>query len=211
MNRYRCGFDQIGQYRLLDEGKRALVPIDGKLFWYLGYGSSNLSRAVLVHLFEEVFKRWEAVLHPLSFVQTEEVSEVHIQLYFGAQQHSHLGACPFAFDGKKGILAHAFPTRSGQLSGHIHFDDAEQWYSPFEGTTPKEGIDLFQVALHEVGHVLGLGHSEVEEAIMYAYYDGSRQGLHADDVEGAQVLYRDYLRSSFWTWLKEWWSRWFVL
>ncbi len=222
MGRYRCGFEQLGQYRLLDEGKRALVPVDGMFFWYLGNESKDLSRASLLQIFEAVFEAWGKALDPLVFVRTEDKKQVHIQLYFGAHEHVELDACPFAFDGKNGILAHAFPKGSGQLSGHIHFDESEMWSPLSFGHLPKvekisplptassrmeeDGIDLFQVALHEVGHVLGLGHSEIEEAIMYAFYDGIRQGLHSDDVDGVQVLYQNYLRSSFWNWWKAWWG-----
>ena len=53
------------------------------------------------------------------------------------------------------------------------------------------GINLLQVAVHEFGHSLGLGHSDQKSAIMYAYYRGyvPNMALDADDVNGIQTLY----------------------
>jgi hypothetical protein len=48
---------------------------------------------------------------------------------------------------------------------------------------------LQTVYLHEVGHALGLGHSSIVEAVMYAYYGGPRCSLHQDDIDGVSSLY----------------------
>jgi hypothetical protein len=45
------------------------------------------------------------------------------------------------------------------------------------------------VALHEIGHLLGLAHSQDTNAIMYAYYAEDRNALRADDIAGVQSLY----------------------
>ena len=51
------------------------------------------------------------------------------------------------------------------------------------------GINLFQVAAHEIGHVLGLVHSNINKTVMAAFYDGYEPDfkLHADDIERIQV------------------------
>ena len=52
------------------------------------------------------------------------------------------------------------------------------------------GNCLFQIAVHEIGHSLGLDHSENPLAVMYptsyVFYDPSFK-LHRDDIEGIQV------------------------
>ena len=41
-----------------------------------------------------------------------------------------------------------------------------------------------------IGHLLGLGHSEVEGAIMWpAIHSAVTQGLHRDDINGIKGLY----------------------
>lgn len=49
--------------------------------------------------------------------------------------------------------------------------------------------DAQTVFLHENGHVVGLGHSDITGAVMYAYYSGGRCQLHQDDKDGISSLY----------------------
>ncbi len=49
--------------------------------------------------------------------------------------------------------------------------------------------DLYSVALHEIGHSLGLGHSTDYYAAMYPYYTGVLPGLDSDDIAGIQSVY----------------------
>jgi hypothetical protein len=49
------------------------------------------------------------------------------------------------------------------------------------------------VALHEVGHVLGLDHTDINQASMFPLMDDSMEGtvdLHEDDINGASTLYK---------------------
>jgi len=50
-------------------------------------------------------------------------------------------------------------------------------------------FDVRTVLLHELGHVLGLGHSDVTESVMFASYQGLRHTLYPDDECGIQELY----------------------
>ncbi|CAI0455689.1 unnamed protein product [Linum tenue] len=61
------------------------------------------------------------------------------------------------FDGEGGVLAHAFAPENGRF----HYDGDERW-----GIRNPGAFDLETVALHEIGHLLGLGHSDVREAVM---------------------------------------------
>ena len=89
-----------------------------------------------------------------------------------------------AFDKSGGTLAHAFFPQQGRASGDIHFDDDEFWT-----LGSFSGINLTQVAVHEIGHSLGLEHTNVRGAIMFPSYEGYRPELDlaSDDIAGIQV------------------------
>jgi hypothetical protein len=60
----------------------------------------------------------------------------------------------------------------------------------FRWTTGSgSGYDVETVLLHEIGHTLGLDHSSVSAAVMYATYAGVRRSLHEDDKRGVTYLY----------------------
>ena len=80
-------------------------------------------------------------------------------------------------------MAHAyFP----QYGGDAHFDDEEYW--TIDSYT---GTNLFQVAAHELGHSLGLGHSSTRESLMAPFYQRYKPNfrLSKDDILGIQSLY----------------------
>lgn len=117
---------------------------------------------------------------------TEVLNGGDIQIGFAVRDHGD----GFPFDGTNGVLAHAFfpPPNGGGFSGQVHFDDDELWTDlpQLFGTQP---IDLVTVAAHEIGHALGLGHSNVQCALMNPFYNGSHRYLSQDDIDGIQSIY----------------------
>ncbi len=92
-----------------------------------------------------------------------------------------------------GILAHAdFPPGCGIISDSLpkplHFDDSEHAWSV--GAVPG-AFDIETVALHEMGHILGLQHSDVPGSVMFPTVDDNftKRALTADDLSGIRQLY----------------------
>jgi putative cell wall-binding protein len=91
------------------------------------------------------------------------------------------------FDGAGGVLAHATIGDVSPIQAALHFDDAHVWV---DSTTPGPGqFDLETVALHELGHVLGLRHSPEPSAVMFDAYSGPRRQLTPDDVARIRQYY----------------------
>jgi len=80
------------------------------------------------------------------------------------------------------VLAHAYSPGRASISGDVHFDQTDNW------TIDTSGISIFWVALHEIGHSLGLGHS-TDDTIMGELYNPSLMALTPDDIAGIQYLY----------------------
>ncbi len=127
----------------------------------------------------------------IRFVEVTLENNADIRILWGTGNHGDpidCGACDF--DGQNGILAHAFfpPPNLGDFAGDMHFDDSELWTLDLRNSGAQP-IDLVTVAAHELGHSLGLDHTNVPNSLMNAIYNGSHRFLGADDIEGIQALY----------------------
>ena len=61
-----------------------------------------------------------------------------------------------------------------------------------EEATEKEAVNLSRVTTHEVGHLLGVDHSEDTKAVMYYAMEVGDQGvsrLKEDDIQAVTLLY----------------------
>jgi len=103
--------------------------------------------------------------------------------------------CSAALDSPGGTLAHAFyPTGNGNDVTEVHVDKSEPWHIPIN-KNPADKMYLLQTLVYEVGHTLGLSHSEHEDSIMFAYsimYASSNPfpvKLSLEDILNIQRLY----------------------
>uniref|UniRef100_A0A3B4ZJ76 Matrix metallopeptidase 21 n=1 Tax=Stegastes partitus TaxID=144197 RepID=A0A3B4ZJ76_9TELE len=142
-----------------------------------GY-SSQLTVEEQRYVFRLAFRMWSEV-SPLEFVEDTKspLEDVDIRLGFGTR---HLG-CNQKFDGTGQEFAHAW------FLGDIHFDDDEHFTAPNAGS----GISLLKVAVHEIGHVLGLPHIYRPGSIMQPSYLPQESGFEVDwmDRKAIQHLY----------------------
>jgi len=84
-----------------------------------------------------------------------------------------------------GVLGETFlppPFNGGTDAGDMFLNSAASWQI-------NNDYDLETVAIHEFGHALGLGESQITTACMYADYNGIKQSLTTDDINGIQSVW----------------------
>ncbi|KAJ6344418.1 hypothetical protein OIU76_006022 [Salix suchowensis] len=142
----------------------------------------SLSLSDIKQVFKRAFEKWGSVI-PVSFVETDDY--VFADMKIGFYSGDHGDGEPF--DGVLGVLAHSFSPESGRF----HLDARETWAVDFDVEKSNVAVDLESVAVHEIGHLLGLGHSSDEKAVMYPSLKPREQklDLSVDDVQGVQALY----------------------
>ncbi len=152
----------------------------------------DLSLSEIRMAIEEALDLW-AGFAPLKFIEAQDsgpaVDAAHTP--YSPDDHPDIRFGHHAIDGDSGVLAHVadFPVGTG-IAGDIHFDNGDTWSIGPSGSS----IDLIEVAVHEIGHALGLYHEFVAEAIMNPFYGERYNGfgtsfLLDDDVAGIQSLY----------------------
>ncbi|KAI3891910.1 hypothetical protein MKX03_026318 [Papaver bracteatum] len=130
---------------------------------------------------ERAFSTWSSVI-PVNFTETQNYRHANIKIgfYYG----DHGDGSPF----DDTTLAHATGPGTGT---YLHFNAGIRWAVDFHSEKSKNAYDLESVAIHEIGHVLGLEHSSIFEAVMWPSIPPRTKNadLALDDVKGAQALY----------------------
>ncbi|KAM4828209.1 macrophage metalloelastase [Thomomys bottae] len=176
MHTPRCGVPDAHDFRTLP---RRPVWNKRHLTYRIHNYTPDLKNKDVDYAIQKAFQVWSDVT-PLKFRKTY-AGDADIVILFAHREHGDFSS----FDGRGGILAHAYGPGSG-IGGDAHFDEAEIWSNNLKGT------NLFLVAVHELGHSLGLDHSNDPKAIMfptYSYRDPNTFPLSDDDIRGIQSLY----------------------
>ncbi len=185
MSQPRCGNAD------LDHGLRFQLKCPSKslnLTFRFSKGTPDIPDIAAFDAVRRAFATWAAMGH-FRFHELSAGANANLTLGWVAQDDP-------AYDLGPGTLAHAdtpcsapaLPNAPNQSFLHVHFNDHQiNWnlfdYSPFT-------IDIETVALHEIGHLLGLDHSSVRESVMWPEYARTeRRVLHTDDIAALNALY----------------------
>ncbi len=121
----------------------------------------------------QAFQAW-ANVSSLTFTEVTDVNAADIEVTFTTDDPQGVLGEP------GGVLAYNFFPRYG---GDMFIDDTEPWTIADKGE-----FDLVLAAIHEIGHGIGIDHSEYKDAIMYPYA-GFAKEIGPDDIQAVQQLY----------------------
>ena len=138
----------------------------GNLSFNVDPSGSGLGKAEVEGVLDAAFGNWAVAAPYFSFKRVTGDADITIK-FGGSALEASFGGVP------GGVLGVGYYPEDGR----IFFDSSEVWTSPL----------LMTVALHEIGHVLGLAHSTNRASIMYPY--GPSIGIDAETIEAINGLY----------------------
>ncbi len=121
----------------------------------------------------QAFQAW-ANVSVLTFTEVTDVRQADIEVTFTRDDPQGVLGEP------GGVLAYNFFPRYG---GDMFIDDSEPWTIGDNGD-----FDLLLTAIHEIGHGIGIDHSDRKDAIMYPYA-GFATAIGEDDIAAVHRLY----------------------
>ena len=182
MNLPRCGVKDL---RLAADckwqGKTHLTYWCGPGFNLFKRRLGKPGRKASREMIDAGFRTWARV-SPFTFERRIGPAPGAIDIWIGGGV-----ALRYDFDGPGNVLAWADMPYGKFDVLETRFDARERWtHDPNAGST---WVYALSVWLHELGHLLGLGHSRNADDIMAAYYNPDVRELQSGDIQRIQRLY----------------------
>lgn len=139
----------------------------------------DLTSEIAAHRIAQAFQSWSGVCG-LTFELISDRQACNLLIGVGRGRRA-------GFDGPSGTLAWAeLPPSDGHRGQlEMRFDLDEN----FVAAPTASGILLENVACHEVGHLIGLNHTNVSGSLMLPTYSSRVAKPQSDDVQRAQARY----------------------
>lgn len=170
--------------REISTSSEGITPVNGKIYWHLDEKnlSQDLNKFQIIFGIENAFKDWQKFINP-TFSSTNDIEQAAIVFRFMSNGSEDL---PFEFESD--TLAYAFFPEGESLGIHsdIYMNDFFNW-----GIMHTEsGYNMYKVVVHEIGHALGLDHSENDIDIMFpSYQPNDSVKITQDTIDGLTRLY----------------------
>lgn len=146
-----------------------------------------LANDQVLNITQKAFQTWSKNTN-LVFYNERNNPDILISDKAGKHKyHRRREDCLNDFDKEGGVLAHAFFPNKNNSIIEVHMDSAENWDYSVNGSD-KTKTNLLAVLIHEIGHSLGLAHSNDPGSIMYPFYS-LKFDLNNDDILGIQSIY----------------------
>lgn len=171
-------------------------------FFLASDGYSTTNTAAELNSVRAAFAQWQAISNTV--IKFEEAALVNPPVDVNTSDNTNLiywtktttlvNGGHSDISGALGVTFVSLTATSNEIvQADIVFNgDFYQWFTDFFNNNAGNSIFVEDVALHEIGHLLGLTHSPLGSATMF-FEGGSgvnaQDGLSSDDIAGARFLY----------------------
>jgi predicted Zn-dependent protease len=175
MMRKRCGnadlYSSDGTFALW---KKSVIT------WNITHFPKTVKESDLREQLHQAFAAWEIVI-PMDFVEVERADKADIVISFEDSEN----------DWQRDPTHLTIARASGPIASRVWISADEHWGTNNE--LNQTGTDLFNVLVHEIGHILGMRHSPDSGSMMHPLFERPttqvRPVVTPDDVERLRNLY----------------------
>ena len=151
-----------------------------ELSYYIGNAPSTIDQASFESAIETALNVWSDVVD-IQFTETSRPG-----------QRDSLDFKAANIDGSGGTLAQAYlpdDVNPARIAGDVEFDNSESW--EIGNAAGRRAFDLVQVAVHEIGHALGIDHIHDSGSVLAPFVSPTQSfsQLSDHDIEAALELY----------------------